>query len=147
MATTTATINLQSTDISDSAITIANTATLTNAGNDTGMTKTTGLTRIITKATSNVILINTGDTSGNYGAAALGDDNTINKGKIFIQNLNDRGDGSKYVTVLMQAVVIGRLYGGDFAYFPFQGTAGGDDIEITPNSTTETTLEYIVFYE
>mgnify|MGYP003112657342 FL=1 len=147
MATTTATITLSSSDISDNSLSISNTATLTNQGTDTGMTKTTGLTRIITKATSNVILINTGDTSGNYGAAALGDDNTINKGKIFIQNLNDRGDGSKYVTVLMQAVVIGRLYGGDFAYFPFQGTAGGDDIEITPNSTTETTLEYIVFYE
>ena len=147
MATTTATISLSSSDIADNAISISNTATLTNAGNDTGMTKTTGLTRIITAATSNVILINTGDTSGNYGAAALGGDNTINRGKIFIQNLNDRGDGSKYVTVLMQAVVIGRLYGGDFAYFPFQGTAGGDDIEITPNSTTETTLEYIVFYE
>ena len=147
MATINATITLSSSDMADSNFSISNTATLTNAGTDTGMTKTTGLTRLVTAAVDNVVVINTGDTSGNYGAAALGAANTINKGKIFIQNLNDRGDGSKYVTVLMQAVEIGRLYGGDWCFFPFDGAAGGDDVEITPSSTTETTLEYIAFYE
>jgi hypothetical protein len=146
MATTTATITLSSSDLMDNNISVSNTATLTNQGTDTGMTKTTGLTRLVTAATDNVVVINSGDTSGNYGAAALGAANTINKGKIFIQNLNDRGDGTKYVTVLMQAVVIGRLYGGDFAFFPFEGGAG-NDVEITPSSSTETTLEYIAFFE
>jgi len=147
MATTIATLTLSSGDITSYGVSASQSSTLTNQGNDTGMTKTTGLTRIITAATDNVVVINTGDTAGNYGAAALGAANTINKGKIFIQNLNDRGDGTKYVTILMQAVVIGRLYGGDFAYFPFQGTGAGDDVEITPSSTTETTLEYVAFYE
>ena len=146
MATTTAAITIASGDLTDNNISVSNTATLTNQGTDTGMTKTTGLTRIVTAAVDNVVVINSGDTSGNYGAAALGAANTINKGKIFIQNLNDRGDGTKFVTILMQAVVIGRLYGGDFAYFPFEGGAG-NDVEITPSSTTETTLEYIAFYE
>ena len=91
------------------------------------------------------MLINSGDTAGNYGAAAAGG-NVITKGKFFIQNLNARGDGSKYVTLLQGAIVIGRLYGGDWAFFPSDGAAG-DDIEITPSSTTETTLEYIMFYE
>ena len=146
MATTTAAITIASGDLTDNNISVSNTATLTNQGTDTGMTKTTGLTRLVTAATDNVVVINSGDTSGNYGAAALGAANTITKGKIFIQNLNDRGDGTKFVTVLLQAVVIGRLYGGDFAYFPFEGGAG-NDIEITPSSTTETTLEYVAFYE
>ena len=146
MATTTASLTISSGDITSYGVSASQTATLTNQGTDTGMTKTTGLTRIITAAVDNVVVINSGDTSGNYGAAALGAANTINKGKIFIQNLNDRGDGTKYVTDLMQAVVIGRLYGGDFAYFPFEGGAG-NDVEITPSSTTETTLEYIAFYE
>ena len=141
MATTTATITLTSGDMMDNNISISNTATLTNQGNDTGMTKTTGLTRIITAAQDNVVLINTGD------ASDLGADNTVNKGKIFIQNLNARGDGSKYVTVLMQAVEIGRLYGGDWCFFPFDGAAAGDDVELTPSSATETTIEYIAFYE
>ena len=137
MATTTATITLSSSDISDNSLSISNTATLTNQGTDTGMTKTTGLTRVTLASGSNVVLIDSGATTRL---------NTINKGKFFIQNINDRGDGTKYVTVLMQAVVIGRLYGGDFAYFPFEGGAG-NDIEITPSSTTETTLEYVAFYE
>jgi hypothetical protein len=137
MATTTATITLGSSDISDSAISISNTATLTNVGTDTGMTKTTGLTRVETSATSNVVILDSGATTRAQ---------TITRGKVFMQNLNDRGDGTKYVTVLQGAVEIGRLYGGDWMFFPWDG-GSGDDIEITPSSTTDTTIEYIAFYE
>ena len=137
MATTTATITLSSSDIMDNNISISNTATLTNQGNDTGMTKTTGVTRVTLAATSNVVLIDTDATTRL---------NAITKGKMFIQNLNDRGDGSEYVTILMQAVVIGRLYGGDWAFFPFEG-GSGQDIELTPSTTTSTDLEYVAFYE
>jgi len=137
MATTTATINIQSTDMSDSAITIANTATLTNAGNDTGMTKTTGLTRVELSSSSPVTLIDAGATTRL---------NTIAKGKIYIKNLNDRGDGTKYVTLEMHGHEIGRLYGGDFAFFPFDGGAD-NDILLDPSDATTTTLEYIVLYE
>ena len=137
MATTTATITLGSTDIADSAISISNTATLTNVGTDTGMTKTTGLTRVETSATSNVVILDSGATTRAQ---------TITRGKVFMQNLNDRDDGTKYVTVLQGAVEIGRLYGGDWMFFPWDG-GSGDDIEITPSSTTDTTIEYIAFYE
>ena len=70
----------------------------------------------------------------------------IDRGKVFIQNLNDRGDGTKYVTVLLTAVEIGRLYGGDWMFIPWDG-GDGNDLEITPSSTTDTTLEYILFYQ
>tara|TARA_Y100001937_G_C7009118_1_gene280104 strand:+ start:213 stop:632 length:420 start_codon:yes stop_codon:yes gene_type:complete len=137
MATTTATINLQSTDISDSAITIANTATLTNAGNDTGMTKTTGLTRVELSSSSPVTLIDAGATTRL---------NTIAKGKMYIKNLNDRGDGTKFVTLEIHGHEMGRLYGGDFAFFPFDGGTD-NDILLDPSDATTTTLEYVVFYE
>jgi hypothetical protein len=140
MATTTATITLASGDMMDNSISISNTATLTNQGNDTGMTKTTGLTRITTSATSNVVILDSGASGGVQAQESIAG------GKVFIQNLNDRGDGTKYVTILLQAVVIGRLYGGDWAFFPWQG-GSGNDVEITPSSTTDTTLEYCVFYE
>ena len=145
MATTTATITLASADISDNSFSVSNTATITKAGSANDIVHTTGLTRITTTATANVVLINSGDTAGNYGAAAAGG-NVITKGKFFIQNLNDRGDGSKYVTVLLTAVEIGRLYGGDWMFFPWDG-GDGNDVEITPSSTTDTTLEYILFYQ
>ena len=45
MATTTATITLASSDIMDNAISVSSTATLTKAGNSTGLPDTTGLRR------------------------------------------------------------------------------------------------------
>ena len=142
MATTIASITLSSADIADNGISISSTATLTNAGNDTGMTKTTGLTRITTAATDNIVLINSADaTAGTMGAVA-----TITKGKVYIKNLNARGDGSKFVNILIAAVEVGRLYGNDWAFFPFEG-GSGNDVELTPSSTTDTDLEFIVFYE
>jgi len=143
MATTTATITLGSGDIADSNFSVSNTATLTTAGTATGITKTTGLTRVTTSATSNVVLLDSSATGGVQVAANATD---IDKGKVFIQNLNDRGDGTKYVTILLTAVEIGRLYGGDFMFFPWDG-GDGNDVEITPSSTTDTTLEYILFYQ
>jgi hypothetical protein len=139
MATTTATITLASSDMMDNVISLSNTATLTDAGNDTGVTKTTGLTRLETSAITNVIVLDSGATGGTQAQE------TIASGKVFIQNLNDRGDGTKFVTLLLGTVEIGRLYGGDWAFFPWEG-GGGNDVEVTPSSTTDTTLEYCVFY-
>jgi len=140
MATTTAAISIASGDISDNNFSVSNTATLTKAGTDTGITKTTGLSRVETSAITNIVLFDMGESTGVGGVGA------ITRGKLFIQNLNDRGDGTKYVELLLGTVVIGRLYGGDWAFFPLDGGAG-NDIEITPSSTTDTTLEYIMFYE
>ena len=140
MATTTATMTLSSSDIADNSMSISNTATLTNVGTDTGVTKTTGLSRILTSAVTNVVIFDSGESTSIAGT------NAVTKGKIFMQNLNARGDGSKYVTVLLGTVEIGRLYGGDWMFCPWDGGAG-NDLEITPSSTTDTTLEYILFYE
>ena len=57
MATTTATITLASTDITDNALSVSNTATLTTAGTDTGLTETTGLARVKTSSGSNTIIL------------------------------------------------------------------------------------------
>ena len=66
--------------------------------------------------------------------------------KVYIKNMNDRGDGTKYVNILLAAVEIGRLYGGDWMFIPWCA-ASGKDIEFTASDTTETTLEYTCFYE
>jgi hypothetical protein len=139
MATTTATITIASTDIADNAISISNTMTLTNAGNDTGITETTGLARKKTVTGSNTTLIATG--------SGIGLDVTADKSaKVYIKNINDRGDGTKFVNILLQAVEIGRLYGGDWMLIPWSG-GSSNDIEFTASDTTETTLEYTCFYE
>jgi|TARA_Y100001938_G_scaffold122886_1_gene171681 hypothetical protein len=141
MATTTATITLASTDIMDNSISISNTATLTTAGTDTGITKTTGISRRTFATNSNTILLDFGLTSG------IAEDVTADKSaKVYIRNTNDRGDGTKYVNILIVDKEIGRLYGGDWMFIPWAG-GSGKDIEFTASDTTETTLEYAVFYE
>ena len=66
--------------------------------------------------------------------------------KVYIKNVNDRGDGTKFVNILIKTREIGRLYGGDWMFIPYSG-GSGEDIEYTASDTTETTLEYCVFYE
>ena len=141
MATTTATITINSSDIGDSAINISNLATLTTAGTDTGITETTGIARVKTSSGSNTILLDHGLTSG------VAADVTADKSaKVYIKNANDRGDGTKFVNILIKTREIGRLYGGDWMFMPWSG-GSGEDIEYTASDTTETTLEYCVFYE
>ena len=141
MATTTATITIASSDIADNSISMSNTSTLTTAGTDTGITETTGLGRKKFASGSNIVLLDGGLTSG------IAADVTADKSaKVYIKNHNDRGDGTKYVTILLAAVEIGRLYGGDWMFIPWCA-ASGKDIEFTASDTTETTLEYTCFYE
>ena len=127
MATTTATITLASSDIGDNALSISNTATLYTAGTDTGITETTGLARKKFATNSNTILLDHGLAGG------VAQDVTADK-------------SAKFVNILLAAVEIGRLYGGDWMFIPWAG-GSGKDIEFTASDTTETTLEYAVFYE
>ena len=141
MATTTATITLASSDMMDSALSISNTATLYTAGTNTGISETTGLARKKFATTSNTILLDHGLTSG------VAADVTADKSaKVYIKNINDRGDGTKFVNILLVTREIGRLYGGDWMFIPWSG-GSGKDIEFTASDATETTLEYVVFYE
>ena len=141
MATTTATITISSSDIADNTISVSNTSTLYTAGTDTGITETTGLGRKKFASSSNIVLLDGGLTSG------IAADVTADKSaKVYLKNMNDRGDGTKYVNILLAAVEIGRLYGGDWMFIPWCA-ASGKDIEFTASDTTETTLEYTCFYE
>ena len=140
MATTTATITLAS-DTMDSPMSISNTSTLYTAGTNTGITETTGLGRKKFASSSNIVLLDGGLTSG------IAADVTADKSaKVYLKNMNDRGDGTKYVNILLAAVEIGRLYGGDWMFIPWCA-ASGKDIEFTASDATETTLEYTCFYE
>jgi hypothetical protein len=140
MATINATITLSSSDMMDNAVSITNTSTLTKAGNDTGLSETSGLARKKTSSGANTILLDTD--SGIGSDATAGGAN-----KVYIKNLNSRGDGTKYVTILLEDTEIGRLYGGDWLFMPWNATSSGKDIEFTASDTTETTLEYILFFE
>jgi len=141
MATTRATVSISS-DIADSTFSISNSTVLYTAGTDTNISETTGLGRKKFATGSNVVLLKVSGDSFDIAADVTADKSA----KVYIKNMNDRGDGTKYVAVLINSIEIGRLYGGDWMFFPWSG-GNNKDVDIDASDATETTLEYCVFYE
>lgn len=139
MATTTAAFTLTSTDLMDNAINLSNTATLTTAGTTTGITETTGLARKKIASSSLTDLITVANTDVTAAKSA----------KVYIKNTGTATD--KYALIGIgdssgTPIYLGRLYGNDFMFFPWDANSG-EDITITMSDATETVIEYMVFFE
>ena len=149
MATTTATITIASSDISDNSISVSNTATLLKAGISTGLDQTSGLRRRTLASQASVALIDL----DHYQAQTL----TENKAaKVYIKNTGTSTVNSVRVDIVSTGGVpteIGDLYGGDWMFFPYSAVwtealhAGKQDIMVEPSSADSVTLEYIIIYE
>jgi hypothetical protein len=149
MATTTATITIASSDISDNSISVSNTATLLKAGISTGLDQTSGLRRRTLASQASVALIDL----DHYQAQTL----TENKAaKVYIKNTGISTVNSVRVDIVSTGGVpteIGDLYGGDWMFFPYSAVwtealhAGNQDIMVEPSSADSVTLEYIIIYE
>jgi len=119
MATTIATISLTSTDLLSSALAFSQTNALTTAGSATGLTLTSGLSR--TNFTANPIQSKTifrSDDAATNGA-----------NKIYLKNLS--ATAAEYFTVFIDQEEMGRLYAGDWAFFPWSATAGTKEVFTT----------------
>jgi hypothetical protein len=149
MATTTATITIASSDISDNSISVSNTATLLKAGISTGLDQTSGLRRRTLASEDSVALIDL----DHYQAQTL----TENKAaKVYIKNTGTSTARSVRVDIVSTGGVpteIGNLYGGDWMFFPYSAVwtsaahAGNQDIMVEPSTADSVTLEYIIIYE
>ena len=131
MATTTATITLSSTDLLSDELALTTTATLTGAGNSTGVTATSGLGRKTV--------------SGAHGQYTLfdGSDYTADKAhKLYLKNTSTTA--AEYFLVTVNSEDIGRLYAGDWALIPWSAHDNDNDIKIDP-SAADMTLEYMLF--
>ena len=131
MATTTATITLASTDLLSDELALTTTATLTEAGNSTGLTGTSGLGRKTV--------------SGGHAQYTLfdGSDYTADKAhKLYLKNTSTTADEFFLITVNSEDV--GRLYAGDWALIPWSAHDNDNDIKIDP-SANDMTLEYMLF--
>ena len=119
MATTIATISLASSDLLSSALAFSQTNALTTAGSATGLTLTSGLSR--TNFTNNPIQSKTifrSDDAATDGA-----------NKIYLKNLS--ATAAEYFTVFIDQEEMGRLYAGDWAFFPWSATAGTKEVFTT----------------
>jgi|TARA_R110000824_G_scaffold235096_3_gene423833 hypothetical protein len=115
MATTTATLSLESSDLLSNILSFSTIATLTDAGGSTGITQAQGLTRKTTSAAA----------AGNIQAEILfrGDDVTTNgANKVYLKNISTTA--AEYFTIHIDGEELGRLYAGDWAFFPWNATAG-----------------------
>jgi hypothetical protein len=153
MATTTATITISSSDISDNTISLSNTSTLTKAGSTTGLDKTSGLRRRTLAATTAVDLIQLDHFQ------ETGEVLTENKAaKLYIKNIGT--SSAQHVKVCIgqedasaDTEEIGRLYGGDWMFIPWAAVwtsadhNDNEDIYVIPSNTDSVTLEWMVIYE
>ena len=130
MATTTATITLSSSDLSSQALSISEMTTLLKAGDTIGLDQTTGLNRkLYAEAQTGAALIDAADYVNNKAH------------KVYIKNVGT--STTAFFTIKMEPNTIGRLYGGDWMFIPYDG---GADITLDSNAV-DMTLEHMVIYE
>ena len=136
MATTTAQITLTSSDLLTDALSLNSSTSLNQAGGSTGIINTTGLARKkISFAGSGVI-----DSVVLY----RGDDYTADKAnKIYLKNTST--DDTEYFEIMITGdggtagggvTELGRLYAGDWAFFPWNATGGTKETFIATIANT-----------
>ena len=137
---TTASISISS-DITDSIPFSVNASmTMYQAGTTLDLEETTGLAqRTFSGNTTQVVLVDV--SAENITASGAN--------KVYIRNTGT--DKTQHFKITLADTTddteeIGRLYGGDWMLIPYKA-ASGKNLEFTASDTTETTLEYCVFYE
>ena len=127
MATTIATISLASSDLTSNALSLSSTNPLNTAGTATGLTLTSGLARTKTEYGSSGVIEST--------TLYRSDDATTNgANKVYLKNMSTTA--AEYYTVYIDEEEMGRLYAGDWAFFPWSATAGTKETFIATIANT-----------
>ena len=134
MATTNATIDIAS-DVTDNALSVSNTTQLNTAGTTTGVNTMTSVTKVLS-STNQVDLITSGSVSTTHAYVYINNP-SADETQHFNVTIGNAGAGSPTDTE-----EIGRLYGGDFMWMPWDAD---DDICIAPSTGDDMTVEYMVF--
>ena len=131
MATTTATLTLTSTDLLTESFASTSTATLWKAGSTEGLDQVRmGRNEVPTGTSFDLI-----------DATALAQDKA---NKLYV--CNNSTDETYYVTIMIDAQAIGRLYAGDWMFIPWVAEDATADLEIESADGTNK-ITYIIFHE
>ena len=114
MATINATLTIGSGDLLTSNLAFSVASTLSKAGSATGLTKTTGLAR--------TNFLSTDPASRSKILYRADDAATNGSNKVYLKNLSTTV--AEFFTVYIDQEEMGRLYAGDFAFFPWSATQG-----------------------
>ena len=131
MATTTAAVTLSS-DLLSGSLSVTGTTTLMKAG-----TTADGLNQMRMGRNE----IPTGTSFDLLDATTAGIDKA---NKVYVSN--ESTDSSYYVIVIIDAKVVGRLYGGDWMFLPWNMDDATHDLEVTSYVGTNT-IEWVKFHE
>ena len=136
---TTAQITLTS-DITDDSLSVNNTANLYLAGGTTDLNTLTSVTKVL-ESENQVDLITTGSVGTTHSYVYINNPSEDASEYFHIHIGNAVGSGT-YDDGTLPTEEIGKLYGGDFMFFPWDVD---DDITIKPSVATKMTVEYMVF--
>jgi hypothetical protein len=158
MATITAQLTVNS-DITDYGLGINKTMTMTKAGTNNGLDRTTGVQRVYLTDTKHIDLA-----KGGLANTNLADMTLSASAKVYIKYLED--DTSKFIRIGLGNEAdgttatanngdgthfeIGRLYGNEWMIIPWNGASNVGDITVQPSVATsadKAIVEYIVFFE
>jgi len=158
MATITARLTVNS-DITDYGLSINKTMTMTKAGTNNGLDRTTGVQRVYLTDTKHIDLA-----KGGLANTNLADMTLSASAKVYIKYLED--DTSKFIRIGLGNEAdgttatanngdgthfeIGRLYGNEWMIIPWNGASNVGDITVQPSVATsadKAIVEYIVFFE
>jgi len=131
MATTTAAVTLSS-DLLSGSLSVTGTTTLMKAG-----TTADGLNQMRMGRNE----IPTGTSFDLLDATTAGIDKA---NKVYVSN--ESADSSYYVIIIIDAKVVGRLYGGDWMFIPWNMDDATHDLEVTSYVGTNT-IEWVKFHE
>jgi hypothetical protein len=149
MATTTASITLSSSDILSQPISLSSTMTLYKGG-----TTATGLEQL----NYHRLIVPTDDYGGGTPTQLdlIPESDALKDNSNYLYICNKNTDATHYVTISINAEVVGSLYAGDFMFFPWAndlsdtedaGDPTGNDSTIEVQAfVASATLEYALFH-
>ena len=154
MATINATLNISSSDLTSSSLSLSKSMTMTKAGTDTGLEISSGVVRRKLTATTEIDLVPTG--AQVYGTPTASSSDAA--GKLYIKNTGSSttdfvsiglGDatGAEELDDGSSKITLGKLYGGEWMIIPYHGAANVGDVLAKPSTAEATTIEWMLFFE
>lgn len=138
MPTTTAAVSITN-DIASSSISTTQSMTLYKAGSATlGMDTMLSVSKILSSVSQVDLVASASAGSTTHNFLYINNPST-NPAEFFILTMGADGSGAPTVEE------IGRLYGGQWMFIPWQAANTDGDIMIKPSVATEMTVEFMVF--
>ena len=134
----TASITLTSADIAGDPVNVSKTSSCYKADSTTPLDQTNGLQKLVLTTSAATILYDAANAAANLG---------LNKNaKVYIKNMSTVT--TEFITVLVNATPIGKLYGGQWLYMPWSQNDTAADIKVTASAAgKDMVVEHMLMHE